>query len=456
MKPKIYSTNNSTFQVESDEIVTFGFLNSNVDNDNNDDNNDNNVDNNTSTSTHAHASFPIHTNGLFMAMSSNSRSDESPQELSMCVPSSVIDSCSSSFIESDSEGEGDSKHRKKRHNYKLKMPLKAVRETQSLNYCSRGLTGIDEGICGRLGQLQFLQLCCNQLSELPEEICHLKRLRSLDLSRNQLTRLPETLGYLQQLEELWLTSNHLTSLPGTLSGLQRLRRLGLAENEFTHVPRVVLMLNRKRLVTLELDRNPWLQVVPSEIALFSQLSRFHVDGCPRLLKESQFLEYERGHSSSTSPSLLECAARSLIRNRRPVLLSLPAHLKAFLSAADWCSMCEGPMMTSRVIKCRQIRRMDRPIPVIDELCCEHWKESGEARIKAILSPIPKTSPVRLIGQLDPTDASINRFTRFDPQVRARGERIISRFDPRKLGNLLVPLELIVQFPDYPVKIDCFD
>lgn len=440
---------NAEYDFSRDELITFGYLSTTT----------------TTLQSQEHNStasyFPIHS--LISGTSSNNRS-ETGNNLSAVPVSVVIDSCSSSII--DFESDDSDGHDDDRKVLKLKVNQNLLSNTQTLNYCGRGLTGLNAEIFTSpcLERLEKLQLCCNsQLEELPDEICLLKRLRVLNLTGCALKKLPETIGYLQQLEELWLTKNRLSWLPASISGLQKLRKLGLAENEFRLVPRSVLLLNKKLLTCLQLDGNPHLQFVPSEIAHFSQLSRFHVDGCPRLIyRKSEAANLERKLTSSTPPSLLECSARALVRHRQPVLLALPEHLKEFLAGADWCSLCQGPMFRSRVTRYRQIKRMERIIPVLDELCCAHWQKREDAdgtesfadidaaRIRCLLSSLPPSVPPNLLGELE-TDRFVP-FNRFNPQERAIGTRILARFNDQQKCTLMVPLSMIIPYPEYPRKM----
>lgn len=332
--------------------------------------------------------------------------------------------------------------------YVTKIPIELL-ATTVLNYCSRHLSQLVPSSFSELKSLTTLQLCCNSLTELPQEICLLRRLETLSLSNNKLKSLPSTIGYLINLEALHLDRNKLTTLPRSFSGLKKLKVLSIAANELTEIPRSVMLLTR--LVTLECDRNPLLLGVPSEITRFSQLARFHVEECPKLLKESQYEQFSEERSTKGPPSLLESSARSLIRNRKPVLYSLARHLKLFISRSEECSFCSGPMIDSRVIHLRTIKRIDRPFPAIDQMCCAHWT-SEEERITKIFSPSPLTTPPLLLctdrrnraGQLEP-------FNQFDPERSARGQRILKKFKTEYLVKVMVPLSLLVDWPQYPIQ-----
>lgn len=331
--------------------------------------------------------------------------------------------------------------------YVTKIPAELISSTV-MNYCSRHLTQMVPSAFSELKSLTSLQLCCNSLTEVPQEICLLRRLETLSLSNNKLKSLPATIGYLINLENLYLDRNQLVTLPRSISGLTKLKVLSLAANQFTEIPRSVMILTR--LVTLECDRNPNLRGVPAEITRFSQLGRFHVEECPKLLKESQYSQYSKNHTSRGVPSLLECSARSLIRHRRPVIYSAPRHIKLFLSRAEECSFCSGPMIDSRATHCRTIKRIDRPFPVIEQLCCAHWRNEEE-RHKAMFSSAPMTTPPSLLSTDRRNRTGImTPFNQFDPERSARGERILNKIKIEDLGKVLVPLSLIVDWPQYPI------
>lgn len=331
--------------------------------------------------------------------------------------------------------------------YITKIPAELILSLV-MNYCSRQLIQMVPSAFSELKNLTTLQLCCNSLTEVPQEICLLRRLVTLSLSNNKLKSLPATIGYLINLENLYLDRNQLITLPRSFSGLTKLKVLSLAANQFTEIPRSVMLLNR--LVTLECDRNPNLRGVPSEITRFSQLARFHVEECPKLLRESQYSQFSKNHTSIGVPSLLECSARSLIRHRRPIIYSAPRHLKLLLSCAEECSFCSGPMINARATYCRTIKRIDRPFPVTELLCCAHWRNEEE-RHKAIFSSAPQSTPPLLLSPDRRNRTGIMApFNQFDPERSARGQRILNKIKIEDLGKVLVPLSLIVDWPQYPI------
>src|SRR5258706_3608829 len=89
-----------------------------------------------------------------------------------------------------------------------------------------------------------LDLRSMALTELPESIGQLTKLKKLDLSwgykdekqKNQLATLPDSLGQLTQLTELNLSDNQLTALPDSLGQLMQLQSLNLSDNQLTALP----------------------------------------------------------------------------------------------------------------------------------------------------------------------------------------------------------------------------
>lgn len=75
-----------------------------------------------------------------------------------------------------------------------------------------------------------LDIRSNQLTELPESIGQLTRLRRLMVSNNQLDRLPDSIGQLINLECLDISDNPLTTLPESIVHLKELEFITIAED----------------------------------------------------------------------------------------------------------------------------------------------------------------------------------------------------------------------------------
>ncbi|WP_182407308.1 leucine-rich repeat domain-containing protein [Psychrobacter sp. GP33] len=79
-----------------------------------------------------------------------------------------------------------------------------------------------------------LDIRSNQLTELPESIGKLTRLRRLIVSKNQLDRLPDSIGQLINLECLDISDNPLTTLPESIVQLKELEFITIAEDGATN------------------------------------------------------------------------------------------------------------------------------------------------------------------------------------------------------------------------------
>ncbi|KAI8605245.1 hypothetical protein EDD21DRAFT_299776 [Dissophora ornata] len=195
--------------------------------------------------------------------------------------------------------------------------------------------------------------CCNDLCSIPPEIGYMRNLTLLDLSKNSLTTLPDSIQHLTKLVDLKLSFNFLESLPSTIGGLTKLNSLSLDNNRLNWIPTQIGQL--KGLAVLDLDDNP-LSVLPAEIGQLQYLRRLRLGRCP--------LVQEFVHSSLHSPpTLLELAARAVVRGSIQVPLALPAHLRAYLKTAQRCSFCNGPIFKSSFKRGKMMEKNGSFIPL---------------------------------------------------------------------------------------------
>lgn len=130
-----------------------------------------------------------------------------------------------------------------------------------LDLSGLGLTEVPESVT-QLSKLRRLSLAGNQLTIVPEFIGQLSQLDWLFLEDNQLTALPESIGHLSQLEWLFLEGNLLTTLPESVAQLSQLQVLNLSNNQLTTLPESLRKLTQ--LERLYLHENKALGL-PAEV-----------------------------------------------------------------------------------------------------------------------------------------------------------------------------------------------
>lgn len=165
----------------------------------------------------------------------------------------------------------------------------ALRGITRLNLNGLGLASVPPEIFEELADtLEILDLSGNELSSLPDELPHLRRLRIVFASNNRFTELPEVLGRCPNLEMVgfksnrirqvsaaalpprlrWLilTDNEIEALPPEIGRCTRLQKLALAGNQLTSLP--VEMANCRALELLRVSANrlealpDWLPAMP--------------------------------------------------------------------------------------------------------------------------------------------------------------------------------------------------
>ncbi|KAF9369737.1 hypothetical protein CPB97_003341, partial [Podila verticillata] len=260
------------------------------------------------------------------------------------------------------------------------IPFAELPSLTNIGLCSHGIVKLSANI-RLLGSTTCLQLCCNDLCSVPPEIGYLRNLTLLDLSKNSLTCIPDTIQYLSKLVDLKLSFNFLESLPSTIGQLSKLAGLALDNNRLERIPPQIGMI--KGLITLDLSDNP-IQVLPAEIGRLQLLRSLKLDRCP--------LIDEFSHSPLHSPpTLLELAARVIVRHDLKVPSILPSHLKTYLKTAQRCTFCEGPFFESWCKRGKIIEKNDHCIPLEYTLCHPHWNTEME-RVRLLFCPRPPTSP----------------------------------------------------------------
>ncbi|KAG0314887.1 hypothetical protein BGZ99_007789 [Dissophora globulifera] len=244
------------------------------------------------------------------------------------------------------------------------IPFSELPSLSNIGLCSHGIVN-----------------CCNDLCNIPVEIGYLRNLTLLDLSKNSLTTLPDSITQLTKLADLKLSYNFLESIPSTIGKLTKLTSLSLGNNRLTQIPSQIGQL--KDLAYFDLSDNP-LTVLPAEIARLQYLRRLRLDRCP-LLKEFVHVPLH------APPTLLELAARVVVRHGIEVSPIIPTHFKTYLKTAQRCSFCQGPYFETRFKRGKLIEKNNNLIPLEYTLCMPHWNTETQ-RVRLLFGPRPLTAP----------------------------------------------------------------
>ncbi|CAG8572439.1 15491_t:CDS:2, partial [Racocetra persica] len=213
------------------------------------------------------------------------------------------------------------------------------------------------------------------------EIGYMKNLTTLDVSKNRLEFIPDTIGFLYKLQELKLSNNQLTWIPSSIGSLKKLGTLLLDDNKITELPPEIGQM--KTLVHLDVRDNP-LTVLPAELGRLQQLRKLRTDGCP--------LKTEFVHQLTHSPpTLMELAARTIVRLQVPILEDTTDHIKDYLASAKKCSFCAGPYFESYTKRGKIIDKNEQHIPLEYRLCYPHWNTEQE-RVSLLFCALPDTAP----------------------------------------------------------------
>jgi Leucine rich repeat len=221
----------------------------------------------------------------------------------------------------------------------------------------------------------------NLLEKLPSSLACLRNLTHLELSGNRLTELPDNIGRLTRLTQLNVSNNMITHLPDSMGSLRKLTVLLLNDNQLSDLPKSLGDL--KLLTTLDISRNQ-VRIVPAELARLQYLRYVRVDGCPMMLEYAPEPKHD-------PPSLLELAARTIVRNE----INVPSHvrddIKEYISSASKCTHCGGPFFMSHVRRVKLVEKAEQTmIPMEYDLCSAHWNDNN-GRIIAMFASKAATS-----------------------------------------------------------------
>jgi hypothetical protein len=279
------------------------------------------------------------------------------------------------------------------------------------------------------------------LTEIPAEIGYMKNLTKLDLSKNKLEHIPDTIGFLHKLVDLRLSENQLTYIPSSIGSLKKLGTLLLDCNRIVELPPEIGEI--KTLVNLDVRDNP-ITVLPAELGRLQYLRKLRTDNCPL---KTEFV-HEITHSP---PTLMELAARTIVRKQIPILEDTTEHLKDYLAGAKKCSFCGGPYFESFVKRGKIIDKNDQHIPLEYRLCCPHWNTEQE-RVSLLFCALPDTAPssepYKYPNNSDLTIASDGNESIANSLTSTEPEQILQR-RPSARRSMTIPLSSLTRSPSLP-------
>lgn len=291
----------------------------------------------------------------------------------------------------------------------------SAHNVRHLDLSFNNIVGFSSGAINS-SSLLALHLSHNRLAKLPSCICELPSLVLLDISFNRLTALPASIGKLGNLKTLRVTNNQLAELPKEIATMQELSTLDVADNCLRSLPSAINRLRQLRIIII--DGNPLLTRDDVAVMMPHTVNRRRSRN-NELADSNTFTAAttQRGLSGSevdvslpeTLPaveqprvrSLVDIAARAIVRHNIPVSGRVPPQLLHLLSGAKACTACGGPYFGEPVMRYRFIRRAGLSIPLEHNLCSVHWNTDTD-RVKFLFQPKPATAPSPMVmAAVDP-------------------------------------------------------
>jgi len=188
--------------------------------------------------------------------------------------------------------------------------------------------------------LEVLNLSGNMFTQFPPQVLDCGSLKELYLGGNKIAALPKNYDRLRMLEVLYLGGNYLINIPEELSQLINLTTLNLSNNRVQFLPSSLARM--KNLRTLSLHNNN-LTTLPIELVKLD-LAELSLRSNPLVSRFIMELDY-------SVPSLLELTGR-LIKSKDIYYdyAILPSNLVNYLQSANCClnPKCKGVYFTSKI------------------------------------------------------------------------------------------------------------
>jgi hypothetical protein len=180
---------------------------------------------------------------------------------------------------------------------------------------------------GKLAGTKRLDLSCG-LTEFPREIFELAdSLEILNLSGNQLSQLPDDLGRLKKLRILFCSDNPFTHLPEVLAECPQLSMVGFKANQIAHVPAAALSPALRWLILT----NNRIETLPDTLGQCSRMQKLMLAG---------------NRLQALPDSMTSCHMLELLRISSNRFAALPDWLLA-LPRLTWLAYADNPLSEAR-------------------------------------------------------------------------------------------------------------
>ena len=156
------------------------------------------------------------------------------------------------------------------------LNFELLKDLVCLNISSLTLTNIPDSILN-LTKLRKLDMSHNKIENLTSYFYNLINLTYLDLSNNRISSLSEDISKLKKLKYINLNFNNISSLPKSISNLEDLRSFSITNNRLKSLPE-----SFKRLIKLEslILTNNKLEIFPQVFKSLKNVKRLYISDNP--------------------------------------------------------------------------------------------------------------------------------------------------------------------------------